>query len=844
MATVESRKRARTEDGEGTRVKKRAVTEERNSPGLINGTVNANPTPSSNDADEPKEHDELEAFRKDAIYRRMKHYSRENERSLVKIAELERRRHTCEAGLAALEACWSQIVDTIRSLVRPEDLPPVDVQSQEIYDLSAHVSQDSDPVYADSLRTKVQATQQLITAFVQLGGKAQAVLSSEEVYTECQRAQTQCSSLHSEVSFMRTRLQTSESEKERLREELVAAHTKIDRLQSKPVATLNAVAQSPSPQTNMNNESGGSEEVKKDEGSSPTPTPSSPSGATPVAVMNGIHAVLESTSEPVQDEATGEVKEMEVEDPDAGRPRDDVAAEWIAVAALREKKVAELQYENVELRAEVQHWKVTAKAPSPEFIQETAVYKHLYDIAREVMLREEGRLRDLNTCKEEMATLSRVKQEWLKELTDHQEKALSEFKTLAEKRTTEAVRLREQRDQLQTEVNERKQKDSLKIASATEFRRLADLRKERIEVLYSEVTRLKARLAAKAGDEDLMTFFFQPTKKDASERAHTDSETQEYVVDQSYVHDLRKRLSTAESRAAALEATLSTLDQEHPDIAPHVRAAAEAKQQVSHLEKRLQAFESVLTSSRREDVMQAMEEKLKTLRLQVEEKTKAEVSMEVELDKLSAAWDNQGKALENKIFDLTAFEEKMQKVVVDRVKLETKFYAAMRDKEAVDLERKNLSRNVEKQGKMIEALHTTEKHLKTRISETESQNALLQKVADKCREAEQKLQEEIGHVRASFEDETKRANATVTWWKEVEHKLNGRTTAVSRSEEHIARSKVEAERLLSKAKEKAEKAVVTSNPNTREATLVAEVEKCMTNDASSSGSAAMLDVQE
>lgn len=48
-------------------------------------------------------------FRKDAIYRRMKHYSRENERSLAKIAELERRKHTCEAGLAALEACWSQV---------------------------------------------------------------------------------------------------------------------------------------------------------------------------------------------------------------------------------------------------------------------------------------------------------------------------------------------------------------------------------------------------------------------------------------------------------------------------------------------------------------------------------------------------------------------------------------------------------------------------------------------------------------------------------------------------------------------------------------------------------------
>lgn len=39
----------------------------------------------------------------------MKHYARENERSQARIAELERKRNTCEAGLAALEACWGQV---------------------------------------------------------------------------------------------------------------------------------------------------------------------------------------------------------------------------------------------------------------------------------------------------------------------------------------------------------------------------------------------------------------------------------------------------------------------------------------------------------------------------------------------------------------------------------------------------------------------------------------------------------------------------------------------------------------------------------------------------------------
>lgn len=115
---MESRKRPRAEDSDLLQSKKRAVSDNRDSPAPLNGVL---------DSSEPKDGDSLEvntpprprpqkccstclqSFRKDAIYRQMKHYSRENDRNLAKIAELERRRNTCEAGLAAMEACWSQV---------------------------------------------------------------------------------------------------------------------------------------------------------------------------------------------------------------------------------------------------------------------------------------------------------------------------------------------------------------------------------------------------------------------------------------------------------------------------------------------------------------------------------------------------------------------------------------------------------------------------------------------------------------------------------------------------------------------------------------------------------------
>jgi E3 ubiquitin-protein ligase BRE1 len=39
----------------------------------------------------------------------MRHYSRELERAQSTINELEKRKNVCEAGMAAMEACWNQV---------------------------------------------------------------------------------------------------------------------------------------------------------------------------------------------------------------------------------------------------------------------------------------------------------------------------------------------------------------------------------------------------------------------------------------------------------------------------------------------------------------------------------------------------------------------------------------------------------------------------------------------------------------------------------------------------------------------------------------------------------------
>jgi E3 ubiquitin-protein ligase BRE1 len=61
----------------------------------------------------------FQAFRKEALYRRMRHYARELERTQATADEFEKRKNVCEAGMAAMEACWNQVGIYLFILFRP-----------------------------------------------------------------------------------------------------------------------------------------------------------------------------------------------------------------------------------------------------------------------------------------------------------------------------------------------------------------------------------------------------------------------------------------------------------------------------------------------------------------------------------------------------------------------------------------------------------------------------------------------------------------------------------------------------------------------------------------------------
>jgi E3 ubiquitin-protein ligase BRE1 len=196
------------------------------------------------------------------------------------------------------------------------------------------------------------------------------------------------------------------------------------------------------------------------------------------------------------------------------------------------------------------------------------------------------------------------------------------------------------------------------------------------------------------------------------------------------------------------------LDASAPDAAAHCRAEAEARAQLAEATVQLERCRAVLgdlstlppDAAQLATQLQAKEEEARTLRMQVEQHaqvcvlstcprlspkvtTQAETASYAELDRLSAAWEALDKQVKSKVFDLKAMEDRVLKAGSDvrarfpcsredeaqRAKLENKFFAAMRDKEAVENERKNLARNAEKQTKVIEKLTAVERSLQAQL---------------------------------------------------------------------------------------------------------------------------------
>jgi len=142
----------------------------------------------------------------------------------------------------------------------------------------------------------------------------------------------------------------------------------------------------------------------------------------------------------------------------------------------------------------------------------------------------------------------------------------------------------------------------------------------------------------------------------------------------------------------------------------------------------------------------------------------------------------------------------------------------MRDKEAIENERKNLVRNIEKQAKVVEKLMASERSLRNQLNTRDQSVQVMQEAIDLYIVTIQTLTAEKLDAETRSKADQRKAEDIGSKWTEEVTLTEKYKSEVSRLEAALARRKSEIER-QSKAR--------SAPTSVKEAQLQGEVDKCM-----------------
>jgi len=131
----------------------------------------------------------------------------------------------------------------------------------------------------------------------------------------------------------------------------------------------------------------------------------------------------------------------------------------------------------------------------------------------------------------------------------------------------------------------------------------------------------------------------------------------------------------------------------------------------------------------------------------------------------------------------------LAKSSVEEAKSDNKYYAAMRDKEAIEAERKNLARTLEKQGKAVDHFTELEKQLETQKTILENDLFSFRKTNEVFKERAFRLEKENSELQAQLALEKTRSNELTALMAEREHAFRAGGAELRAKEDEFIRSK-------------------------------------------------------
>ncbi|ORX40542.1 BRE1 E3 ubiquitin ligase-domain-containing protein [Kockovaella imperatae] len=590
----------------------------------------------------------METHRKEAIYRQMLENRRREEAERRRADEIKLQEQKLQASVQAVEICWNQLVAAVRSLC-PADKTNVQTALEPVLDPSLpheHLK--------TALESRLPATTHLVETILKSNPNTRP--SSDEIVSRSIRAEAEASTMRANVQKLQSQIVSLSDSSHNFERDLLRAQKALDRQRMEHDKRI--------------------KELEAQTSSMASPSLEKIANGSGHATPNG------KAEDPMDNQANGPTTLIVN------------SAELEAKADSRLKLLETLRAEHTALQQECDQLRLLVSHPTEAMLRQSPFFQvYLQQLAIQMDLAT-GAQQRFEASEQRLDRLTANNQEFQNYALSDKKAETDVLRQQNARKDADLARIRGLRDDAAAELAELKAKEIEKMNFAGEMEKLANARADRIQLLSSEVTRLKGKLGAEAGSAGYLSFL----RGDGG-------------IDGDYVKDLEEKLQDLRSQVSAIS-------QSNNSASESLQADLEAaRRTLSRYERVLgpnpEAVEDIQQLAQKLDAADKENAKLK---LQLSEAEASTNALYTEVEGLSKLWEGLDKTAHSKVFDLKDTELKMGRLATEKAKADNKYFQAMRTKEAIDVECKTAQRSVEKQLKMLDKAQEVEKALNAQLA--------------------------------------------------------------------------------------------------------------------------------
>ncbi|WFD18590.1 RING-type E3 ubiquitin transferase [Malassezia caprae] len=245
--------------------------------------------------------------------------------------------------------------------------------------------------------------------------------------------------------------------------------------------------------------------------------------------------------------------------------------------------------------------------------------------------------------------------------------------------------------------------------------------------LQQEATRLREAAAAAERENAEMREFRLEFQHQTTTQANTHSDELQKQIRLRDADIVRLRGQRDDLNAELLErraresVKFTQVDEAKALMAQKEEQVAALQSQATRLKTELAALQGDAATVQASGAAPAPEGDAASLRLQLQAASASSAALCDEVDRLSAAYEEVEKQAESRMAGLAKLEDKVLRLTTEKSKADSKYFAAMRAKDALEAEKRALARSAERQTKVIERYMDTEKGLQAQLVQAEKE---------------------------------------------------------------------------------------------------------------------------